>query len=569
MKLRPLPGLIAALITAALCCTGCFQELPLGDKYLNEAVGFLRVQNTSASYRFTGFELRDANGEIIKTWEVPGEDGKGLKPGETWTGDLDREGSFILYCIVWHETENSEGRYEYGAVSIKLHDVAKREIVGENFFTDTDKDGFSDSWETANGFDPADPADGGAVYVSAAAENDLGQGTAANPYKSLTKGLWKARYGLTDAARTVIAEGPFSDTTEGGSNTALFHITDTGPRGITIRGVASLTSVDAKGSSANMRRPFYLGPGTKLSLENIAITGGNVYRGGGFHAKGAVLTLGNGAVIQNCNTQSGASSGGGVYAEDGATVIMKSGSLIGDDNVSVGENNGYDKSTHGWMGVGVALINGSTLTMEGGSRITGNLFTSGGAVHADLGSSIILEDGAEITKNKDKLPAITHGKNHGGGVRLTRGSKLLMKGGLISGNLITKDATGGGGVYVGSESVFEMRGGKISGNIVGQIDTSQGAHSNPIGNGGGVYVDAGGQFNMSGGEIAGNTASGLGGGVYVDGGVFIKTRGIIYGSDHSSFQNTMGRTPASNALHITNSGSINTTLSDSDPITYP
>jgi hypothetical protein len=188
------------------------------------------------------------------------------------------------------------------------------------------------------------------------------------------------------------------------------------------------------------------------------------------------------------------------------------------------------------MGVGVALLDGSSLTMENGSRITGNLFTAGGAESADLGSWITQEPGAEITSNSNEFVLTSYDANHGGGVRLTRGSKLTMKGGLIAGNIITK-GNGGGGVYVGSESVFEMQSGEISGNMVLTSDVS-GATLD--GNGGGVYVDSGGIFRMSGGTIAGNTATGKGGGVYVNGGNFFKTGGAVYGSDDLTNGNTAG-----------------------------
>jgi hypothetical protein len=208
-------------------------------------------------------------------------------------------------------------------------------------------------------------------------------------------------------------------------------------------------------------------------------------------------------------------------------VIRKSGSLSGDDDVT----DKVDKANTGWMGAGVALLDGSSLTMENGSRITGNRFIGGGAVHANLGSWIIMKDGAAITNNIDYSPRnqIT---NHGGGVRLDRGSRLLMEGGLIEGNVVSKGGAGGGGVYVGPESVFEMQGGTIRGNKVEEF-TGQ-----PKGNGGGVYVDSGGVFNMTGGEIAKNTAKGNGGGVYLNGGSFAMTGGIVYGLNDESEKNT-------------------------------
>jgi hypothetical protein len=533
MKFRSLPALIAALITAAL--TGCFQELPLGDKYLNEAVGFLRVQNTSAgtSYVFNGFELRDAAGEVIRAW-----DGLELKKGDTWTGDLDREGSFTLYCTVWNDDEQAAGRYEYGPVAIKLHEVTESKIIGETFFTDTDGDGFSDSWERAYGFDPNNNADGGPVYVSAAAPNDLGQGTLTSPYKSLIKGLWKAKYGLTEKARTVMVVGVLTRDTEGTASTAasLVSITDTGPRGVTVTGNPSALIDAKKVGYTDGKRALYLGPGTKLTLKNITIQNGYGYRGGGVHVNGAALILGQGAVIQKCYGESGSLSGGGVYAENGASVVMESGSLIGGDEAA--------KANWGSTGAGVALLNGSSLTMKGGSFIKGNLYRRSSAVEADLGSLITLEAGAEISGNADDPDEGFQSITHGGGVRLTEGSKLLMKGGKIFGNTVIGGG-GGGGVYVGPESVFEMQSGEIYGNRAGE-------DSDTAGNGGGVYVDAKGAFLMSGGVISKNTAKSWGGGVYIDGGSFAKTGGAVYGSDTTGYENTAGTgTGNGNALFAT------------------
>jgi hypothetical protein len=535
MKIRTLAILVAVLVIAALCCAGCLQELPLGDKYINEAVGHLRVQNTStdASYIIIAVELRNSAGEVIKTWEGLGQDGQGLQKGETWIGDLDLEGSFILYCTVKNTEEETTGtfKYEY-PVEIKLHEVADSGITGDLYLstTDTDGDGFSDFWENTNNFNPEDPSDGGRVYVSSTAE-DKQLGTADYPYFTLADGVAKAKRGLTEAARTVVVTGKLTRTTEGArsTDTAVFSIDDTGLHGVTIVGEGeSLPILDATRSDNSMKRALYLGLGTKLTLENITIIGGYAYRGAGIHADGADLTLGQGVVIQNCATTSGASSGAGVYASGGASVLMKSGSLIGDDDVStIGK--GYDKANTGWLGVGVALLDGSSLTMENGSRITGSLFLGGGAVSADLGSTVTLKEGAEITGNKSNQDS-TLTTNHGGGVRLTRGSKLIMKGGLIADNIITKNI-GGGGVYVGSESVFEMEGGEIRGNSVGKA--AENANAVVPGNGGGVYVDTGGIFRMSGGTIAGNTATGLGGGVYVKGGRFFKTGGSVYGSGDS------------------------------------
>jgi hypothetical protein len=531
MKLRTLAVLV---VIAAFCCAGCLQELPLGDKYINEAVGLLRVQNTSTekSYVITAVELRNNAGEVIKTWEGLGKDGQGLQKDEIWTGDLDLEGSFILYCTVLNKEEGTTGTFSHGAVEIKLHEVADSGITGDLYLStaDTDKDGFSDFWENAHkdeGFNPEDPSDGGTVYVSSAVK-DKQLGTEEYPYFTLAAGVEKAMYGLTEEARTVVVIGTLNRKTEAGrsTDTAVFSIDGTGLHGVTIEGRGESSVLDAESSNNGGIRALFLGPGTKLTLKNITITRGWGYRGGGIHAKGAELTLGEGTVIQDCGSDAGGSSGGGLYAGDGAVVLMESGSLI--------------TKNKGLIGAAVALLNGASLTMQNGSRITGNQFDRGGAVAADLGSRITLEPGAEITGNTNNYNPQFKNFFHGGGVRLTGGSTLLMKGGLISGNTLYKNdkiCGGGGGVYVGLESVLDMRDGEISGNIVGKAAESEEKPA-VLGNGGGVYVDTGGVFNMSGGTIASNTATDSGGGVYVDKGNFYKTGGTVYGSGNSG--NTAG-----------------------------
>jgi hypothetical protein len=445
--------------------------------------------------------------------------------------------------------------YEYGTVAIKLHEVTESKIIGEAFFTDTDKDGFSDSWERAYGFDPENNADGGPVYVASGGDDAQGRGTALSPYKTLAQGIKKARSGLSEETRTVLVDGILTRTSGNpGSDTAVMYIADTGPRGVTITGVGTSAAIDANPSNVNPKRAIYLGPGTKLTLKNITITGGYAYRGGGVYADGAALTLGPGAVIQKCRSFSGWLSGAGVYGSNGAIIVMKDGSLIGGDT---------DKGNEGSYGAGVALYDSSSLTMERGSRISGNKSNRCAAVAVDVGSLATLEDGAEISGNNDMFGDMGSGFGHGGGVRLTGGSKLLMKGGRIAENTLGRGGSGGG-VYVGSESVFEMQGGTIRDNEAGEI-TIDGTLVK--GNGGGVYVDSGGMFRMSGGEIANNTAKGKGGGVYVRGGSISKRGGTIYGSSDAA-QNTMDSgTP--NALYIDLATPISENGTLSGPVTYP
>jgi hypothetical protein len=104
-------------------------------------------------------------------------------------------------------------------------------------------------------------------------------------------------------------------------------------------------------------------------------------------------------------------------------------------------------------------INGGTITLEAGAKLTGNLAQS----------------------------------SNGGGVYIQSGTLEMKAGSEISGNTTTNGE--GGGVYIDSGGIFNMYGGEIKGNI---------AVENGVLHGGGVYVGIGGSFNKTGGVIEGS-----------------------------------------------------------------
>ncbi|MDR1786901.1 MAG: fibronectin type III domain-containing protein [Treponema sp.] len=165
----------------------------------------------------------------------------------------------------------------------------------------------------------------------------------------------------------------------------------------------------------------------------------------------------------------------------------------------------------------VAVASNGIFNMKQGAKISGN---GGGGVTVYTGGNFTMS-GGEISGN---TKSSSTGTTYGGGVYVT--GTFTMSGGKISGNTATTSYSAassfGGGVYV--SGTFTMRGGEISGNTANY--------------GGGVSVY--GTFTMSGGEISGNTVSYYGGGVYVPitGGIFMKSGGVIYGSNAASKANT-------------------------------
>ena len=194
-----------------------------------------------------------------------------------------------------------------------------------------------------------------------------------------------------------------------------------------------------------------------------------------------------------------------------------------DEDAAEPEKVGTITNGGGNNGAGI-LVNGGSLTMEGGS-ITGNTaVNTGGGVYVTGGGSFTM-DGGEISSNTTKNKNGNNGNTGGAGVFVDNGT-VIMENGAIKNNT---SAASGGGVYVtGNNSSFTMNGGEIStnkakndgegGGIYGKNNagiTMNGGKitentANSSWGGGGVRVYDGSNFTMNGGEITGNTAANVG-----------------------------------------------------------
>jgi len=208
--------------------------------------------------------------------------------------------------------------------------------------------------------------------------------------------------------------------------------------------------------------------------------------------------------------------------DDGSLFAVLYGTTLILDNITL---TGRNSTTHAANNHGpLVRVNGGTLRMNAGSKITGNTnslvpglpawWAGGGAVHITNDGTFYMY-GGEISGN------VTTGAQFGGaGVHITSGT-FTMHGGEISdneGGTAGPNTTGfgAGGVRVAGTFIdgtvhtgtFNMYGGIISGNST--IATAPQ-------NGAGVLVAAMGTFNMRGGEISGNVAHGnnSAGGVFV------------------------------------------------------
>lgn len=221
--------------------------------------------------------------------------------------------------------------------------------------------------------------------------------------------------------------------------------------------------------------------GTCTVARNKAVmNGGGIYGNGNETGVSSTITVKNGAISGNTGKY-----GGGVYLTSSRLSMGVTGS---NNNSAIIESN-----TAGYMGGGIDVHDGSTLTLNSGTisgnqSVSGDDLTYGGGVEVYNGSTFTMKDGI-ITNNA--------ASDYSGGVEVYQNSTFTMDGGSITNNA----APHGGGVSVGYESsAFNMNGGTIGGNTASF-------------GGGGVYVYSTGNMTAASGTITGN-GSPYGGGIF-------------------------------------------------------
>jgi len=267
---------------------------------------------------------------------------------------------------------------------------------------------------------------------------------------------------------------------------------------------------------------FTVGENVELILEDITLQGRSDNNAPLIKVnKGGKLNVRNGGKITgNTYTTSTTKTGGGGIVVDGGTLEITGGEISG---------NTVNGTVEYALGGGVCAINGSTVLMTGGAIRNNSVINN----HSSDGNAM------------------------GGGIVLYSDCKFDMTGGIIEGNVLNDKSvnlgsfTSGGGVLMVTfsssdiASIFRLSGGIIRNNKC----QAQSYNNYGISGGGGVDVNQN-IFIMSGGVISGNSVTSsinpnkyyrpnnvysdgaYGGGVRVyDLGTFVKTGGIIYGSD--------------------------------------
>jgi hypothetical protein len=345
-----------------------------------------------------------------------------------------------------------------------------------------------------------------------ASGSDANSGTKDAPYKTLAKAVWKAKDALDEARRTVVVKGDLSEVSGNFDGESIFCITDTGAAGITIRGDGTGAKLMKTTSNSTRARILYLGPGTRVTLENIEVTKGYFLHGSGIHVNQGNLTLGADARVSNNRTYDSSSRSSAVLAEGGATLTLLEGSEVSGNTADVAN-----------YGTGIVVI-GTTLIINGGS-IKDHI----------SGKGIVAKDYSTVTMEKGLVSGNT-APSDGGGLSINYNSTFTMKGGTITGNTSTGGTYEryGGGVVVSDHCTFTMSGGSITGNyssglggglVVAHYSTGTMTGGSITGNsarvGGGLVVSHYAKGSMTGGSITENTASRSGGGLAIENSSFI------------------------------------------------
>ena len=245
--------------------------------------------------------------------------------------------------------------------------------------------------------------------------------------------------------------------------------------------------------------------------------------GGAIYFAGGISTIKN-STIKNTIT----GGNGAIYSAFSSIEVL---------NSDISNNTAGD-------GAGVCGYNNSTIAIKDGAKINSNIASVRGGGIRVLTTSTLLMKGGEISNNVVSKSG-TLSMTYGGGVCVSSGCTMEMTGGTIHLNkAINSTYKLGGNVYIDSadtsssptvpQAVFNMRGGTISGDGITQQAT--------IGGGVGIF----GEFNMTGGTISKCLAE-IGGGV-LNVGTSTITGGSILECVASNNANNSGKAIANNGV---------------------
>ncbi|MCR5724212.1 MAG: BspA family leucine-rich repeat surface protein [Treponema sp.] len=327
------------------------------------------------------------------------------------------------------------------------------------------------------------------IVASTTTGNDVLSGGGAGTVLSISASVpvvvsgLKIQSGSTGIATSGTGAVSIKDCTVSMNSSSGIAVSGTGA--VTISGCTIGGSLSGNGNETDNGGGIYAEAGTTVTISDTTITGNNAKANGGGIYNAGSMTL-KGAIIGDKNATSAASDS--LYA---------------------------NKATAS----GGGIYNTGTLNVLDGTVISFNYASE--SESADAGGGGIFCDGGELTIEDGVLITYNCAKGCGGGIVVSAGCEVTMKGGSVSSNASLGDSNtaskmdGGGGMYVAGSSSVKISGGSISDN------TSKVS-------GAGIFVNSSGAtLTMSGGTISGNAATCSGGGVYNKGTFFMYGTAVI------------------------------------------
>ena len=474
--------------------------------------------NTSSSY------IRIANGidtkgelavELNEVFSITYNDNGGeLAAGESRPLYFSRKSNFTLpqmtksnsVFLGWFESDSS------GIVSEKIVETIPEGTTGNKLLTARYAD---------NSFNQT------VLYVSDTGNDITGNGTSANPFKTIGSALgviiglgqqnseWEIKISGS-VPKAVIPE----------------TITAQKAKSVTLTGANELDSdgipVDKIDNGAKTGTVLTVNSSVPVTITNLKLTGGVApfgysNAGGIVIAQGSTVCLGDGAVVVgNANTSSG--YGGAVHNE--GTLYMYGSAVIG-NKLAIKPAVGSSSTSF--------LYNDSTYATKYEDQLTANYSSSGGGVYngnRDESSQISAKLYMGYKPDSDGNPAryeltggfYANGAGEGGAIYNAPNSFVYFDSGIIK---YSTASSNGGGIYNGKKGTVEMTGGQIIENIgywPGYTSASGGGIYN-------VYDTA--RFIMSGGVINKNWTTNNGGAIANGGKVYIYGTAVI-GNDSAT-----------------------------------
>jgi len=368
------------------------------------------------------------------------------------------------------------------------------------------------------------------LYVSGTGDDTTGDGSEEKPYKTIAGACAKiAEDGKPTENWKIFVSGEIT----GASQSVPITLTAENAKSLTITGATGLDSAGVPQDVLNMNKAdsangvsdgtvLTISTSVPVTIKNLKITGGygSLSNAGGITiAKGAIVSLGDGALITG--NKNGSNGRGGAIHNEG-TLFMYGSAVIGDKtNGGKTDESLYayaadsssatdikNKKMANWAPSGGGIYNGSSsdstvcaklylgykLSSSGEpveEELTGGLYYNGGtggALYNAAGSIVYFDSGTFAWNGTE-----------GGGGAIHNAGTLEMTGGTIEHNRAIGTNHGyGGGVYNdGASSKFIMSAGTINHNLAYRFN-SYGDDSY----GGGVYNA--GSFYMYGTAVIGD-----------------------------------------------------------------